>query len=86
VSVYVLFGCSTVVVIAVIWGNRAGIFPQNLGRVGFWPSYYRVKALLVILGINLGLFIRGAGYSHLMLCIYTIPRSGVITVLQRLCL
>jgi hypothetical protein len=56
--------------------------PQNLGRVGCGPSYGCVKALLLILGITHRLFMRGLGYSNLLLCIYAVPRGGgVITVL-----
>jgi hypothetical protein len=55
---------------------RGGIFPQNLGRV---------KTLLV-LGITLRLLIRGAGYSNLMLCIYTVPGGRVFIMLWRCCL
>jgi hypothetical protein len=56
-----------------------------MGGVGFLPSYYHVKAILVILDIILRLFIRGLGYSNFMLCIYTVPHGGVI-VLSRFCL
>jgi hypothetical protein len=49
VCVCVLLGCSTMVVIVVMWGN----FPLNLSPVGFRPSYHCVKATLVTLGITL---------------------------------
>jgi hypothetical protein len=55
-----------------MWGN----FLLNLSPVGFRPSYYRVRATLVTLGITLRLFIRRVGYSNLMLCIYTVPGCG----------
>jgi hypothetical protein len=52
--------------------------PQNLGRVGCGPSYCRVKALLLILGITHRLFMRELGYSNLLLRIYAVPRGGGI--------
>jgi hypothetical protein len=66
------------VVIVVMWGNC--VF-QNLGRVGFKPPYYRVKAIHIPLGITLMLFASGVGYSNLILHIYKDPRGSVITVL-----
>jgi hypothetical protein len=74
-SIYVLFGCSIVVVIFVMWGNCVlGSFLR------IWVVLIFDLPIIVILGITLRLFIRGLEYSDLMLCIYTVPRGDVIVL------
>jgi hypothetical protein len=81
ISIYVLFGCSTVGVIAVMWGNY---------RLG---SVLRIWVLLVfdlptiVWGLYSLFFVSLLGCLYveldiqiLMFCIYTVPRGGVVII------
>jgi hypothetical protein len=67
-----LFGCSTVGMIVVMWGNCVlrSFLKIWVVLVFNLPFYYRVEAIVIILGIILRLFMRGVIYSNLMLFIY----------------
>jgi hypothetical protein len=57
----------------------AGILLQNMGRVAFfYLPINRVMAEHVVRGIPLGLFIRGLGYSNLILCIVAWRLGAVV--------